>query len=114
MLITVPVNRVIWSPHDIVHQHKHRYSLSELKARVTDGGLTVTFGSYFNTFLFPIISIVRLFGRISRNEAEGSDLRMPSSLINNVLYSIFASDRFLIGRCTVPFGVSAMVIANNI
>jgi SAM-dependent methyltransferase len=113
MLITVPVHRVIWSPHDIVHQHKRRYSLRELKARVRDAGLTVTFGSYFNTFLFPIISIVRVFGRISRNQSEGGDLKMPSRVLNRLLYSIFASERFLIGRYTLPFGVSAMVIAEN-
>lgn len=113
VLITVPANQFLWSQHDVVNQHKRRYSLPELRKRVGKAGLNVLFSSYFNMFLLPIIAGVRIYGRLSNRQGDGSDLKLPPAILNSFLNILFSSERFLIGRWALPFGVSAVVIANK-
>jgi SAM-dependent methyltransferase len=112
LLITVPAFPFLWSPHDEVHHHFRRYRLGELEGKLTQAGMEISYASYFNILLFPIIASVRLLGRF-RSGLRVGDLAMPHSWVNQMLYAIFSSERFLLGRFRLPFGVSAMVLAKR-
>jgi len=112
LLITVPAYPFLWSGHDEAHHHYRRYRLGELAGKTREAGFDVVYASYFNTFLFPLIAAIRLIGQLLKRNA-GSDLSMPSRWLNRLLYTIFASERALLGKVTLPFGVSALLVARK-
>lgn len=113
LLISVPAFPFLWSTHDEVHHHKRRYFLSELKSKLENAGLEITYASYFNTILFPLIFGARQLGKLRTNKQKSGDLTMPRPFINRLLFAVFSSERFVLGRWTLPFGVSAMAIARK-
>lgn len=112
LLITVPAFLFLWSPHDEAHHHFRRYRLRELEDKLAQAGMEVTYASYFNFLLFPLIAFVRLLGRF-RSGSKSGNLAMPHPWVNRLLYAIFSSERLLLGRLRLPFGVSAMVLAKK-
>jgi SAM-dependent methyltransferase len=109
ILITVPAYQWLWSAHDEFLHHKRRYSASRLRQKIIDAGLRPVKLSYFNTFLFPIAAIVRLKDRLTgKTSAAGS--AVPPASINGIFRSVFAAERFLLGRFDLPFGVSLLCI----
>jgi SAM-dependent methyltransferase len=112
LVITVPAFPFLWSRHDEVHRHYRRYRIMELERKVREAGMAVTYASYFNTLLFPLIALARLLNRMLGGKGEG-DLSMPPRWLNHMLYAVFSSERLLLGRVALPFGVSAMVVARR-
>ena len=112
LLLTVPAFQFLWSAHDVELHHKRRYRQPALISSLQQAGFKVHYVTYFNTFFFPIISSVRLFGRIFGREG-GTDVAMPSAHINRMLEGIFAAERFLLPAISLPFGVSLLVLAEK-
>lgn len=111
LLITVPAYPFLWSRHDELHHHKRRYVARDFRAVIEGAGYRVQYLSYFNTWLFPLIAAARLAGAGS---GHSGDLTMPNRrLINALLEKIFASERLLLGRIALPFGVSLLALARN-
>jgi SAM-dependent methyltransferase len=115
LLMTVPAMASLWSAHDVTHHHRRRYRASELRTLVSSAGFDVTYLSYYNFMLFPIIAGARIWQRLrQRDPAEANgrhDLTMPSPAVNSIVQRIFSSERHLIGRARVPLGVSLIVVA---
>ena len=114
LLVTVPAYMFLWSEHDEINHHKRRYRLKELKQVVRKAGYQVNYGSYFNTILFPLIAIARGLSKLLPKQNQNSnDLKLPSKLVNKILQRIFASERYLINRFILPFGVSVLLLARK-
>ncbi len=113
LLISVPAFPFLWSAHDEVHHHKRRYVLGELISKLEDAGLEIPYASYFNTVLFPLIFGARLVGKLRTRKRVSSDLAMPNALINRLLFAVFSGERFVLGRGSLPFGVSALAVARK-
>src|SRR5258706_11612240 len=95
LFITVPAFPFMWSHHDVAHHHFRRYRASSLRAAVKSAGYTVSFLSYYNTWLFPFISAARLAQRSLGGKK--SDLDPPPRMLNWMLRRIFASERYWLG-----------------
>jgi SAM-dependent methyltransferase len=108
MLLTVPAAPWMWSAHDVAHHHKRRYTAATLRAAFREGGLRVRHMSHFNSLLYPLIATVRLLGRLTGR--EGGDDAMPSPPVNSLLERTFASERHLVTRGALPFGVSLLAV----
>ncbi|MEC4818166.1 MAG: class I SAM-dependent methyltransferase [Scytonema sp. PMC 1069.18] len=116
LLITVPAYQFLWSQHDEINHHKRRYVLRTLKQAVKKAGFTVRYGTYFNSFLFPIIAGVRWVKNLlplEPHKASNSDLTLPPKPVNQFLSLLFASERHLVGRVVFPFGVSILLVAQK-
>jgi SAM-dependent methyltransferase len=113
LLLTVPAAPWLWSDHDLTHHHRRRYRRAELHRTVTDAGFTVSYLSYYNFILFPAIAAARLLGKMAHGaRASGHhDLTMPSRLLNGLLFGLFSSERCVVGKIRVPFGVSLILMA---
>src|SRR5262249_54945078 len=59
LVVTVPAHRFLWSPHDVINQHRRRYRRSELRLRVREAGLRLDRMTYFNSYLFPAVYFAR-------------------------------------------------------
>ena len=112
LIMTVPALPWMWSAHDERHHHFRRYTRSGLNQTLERAGYCPVDLTYFNTLLFPLIAGVRavkkLFGL-----SDAEDDAMPPAPVNAVLRSVFALERFLIGRIPLPIGVSLLAVAES-
>jgi SAM-dependent methyltransferase len=113
ILITVPAYQFLWSAHDEIHHHKRRYTKKQITELLCQSGYEVVFISYFNTFLFPLITIARLIGNLL-NRHHSSDVSLPSDLVNHILYQIFGGEQNLLPHLSFPFGVSIICFARSV
>lgn len=111
LLLTVPAFPWMWTAHDEIHHHHRRYSKAALQKAIAEAGLKVEMISSFNSILFPVAAISRLWNKVTRKTV--SDDGQPAPIINGVLKHVFAIERYLVGRVPMPPGVSLMVIASR-
>ena len=113
VLISVPAFSFLWSVHDELAHHKRRYNREELRASFVMAGLEPIFISYFNFFLFPAIAMFRVLSGAFRFSRNVSDFSATPELLNSMLASIFAAERFLLRLFPLPFGVSLIAVARK-
>jgi SAM-dependent methyltransferase len=109
---TVPAYQWLWTAHDKSHHHHRRYTSARIAAAFTAAGLQPVETGYFNTRLFPLAVMSRLFDQL-RGGAPGDNLLpVPGPVINKTLRSIFASERNrLAGPRPRPFKYGLSVVA---
>jgi len=97
LVITVPADMRLWSPHDVAFGHYRRYDPDGLAAVLDGFPLEVKLLSHFNARLYPVIRGIRALR--SRKPAEvdpdslaGSDLRAYPGPVNAILEGIFAGE----------------------
>jgi len=112
LVITVPAYKFLWSAHDVANHHKRRYLRKQLINIVSESGLNVKYITYFNTFLFPVIAATRTINNVL-GKKTGSDVDMPSNLVNNLLKTIFSSEQAILPSVSFPFGVSILLVAEK-
>ena len=109
LVVTVPAMPWLWSAHDVAHHHQRRYTASGLEGVFRASGFKVAYRSHFNTLLFPLIVAARAAGKLSKR--DGGDDAMPPKPVNALLSGLFALERHVIGRVSLPFGVSLALVA---
>jgi SAM-dependent methyltransferase len=108
LLLTVPALPWLWSRHDEVSQHRRRYRIKELIDAVRESGFEVTHASHFNTLLFPLaVAHIKLAPIAGASAYDG--LRIPLAPLNFALHTVFAAERALVSRLSLPFGVSILL-----
>jgi SAM-dependent methyltransferase len=111
LLMTVPANAWMWSAHDSAHHHYRRYSKKQLKRLFLMSGLEIQLLTYFNSLLFPPIALARLLGKVTRRET--ADDRLPAAPANWLREKLFGTERWLLGRLPMPFGVSIVAVVRR-
>lgn len=112
LIITVPAFRFLWSAHDEVNEHRRRYTRDELEERLHAAGFQVRKISYFNTFLFPPIAAMRFLARVLGRNGGANQGIVPGP-VNALLTFIFSSERHVLRRGSLPFGVSLFALARR-
>jgi SAM-dependent methyltransferase len=110
ILITVPAHPWMWSAHDVANHHFRRYTRKALHDLIHRSGLRVELLSYFNSILFPVAAAARLAGRLTGR--QGSDDALPPAPVNKSFELLFGLERHLIGRISLPPGVSLVSVAS--
>lgn len=111
-IITVPALPFIWSKHDSGQGHKRRYTRRRLVKLAKTAGFKVKFISYFNSFLSPLIVLIRLIGRLKPfNGLNEYDSKLNYDLsrkkiINFLLKSMFVGEIKLLKWVRYPIGIS--------
>jgi SAM-dependent methyltransferase len=116
IVIAVPAFPILWGQQDELSHHRRRYRRKTLVAGLTRAGFAVERTTYFNTWLFPAAAVVRIARRIitaGRDVPPGSDLSMSNTTVDRILTKVFASERHLVRRWSLPFGVSLLAIARS-
>lgn len=111
-IFTVPALMSLWSHHDVINEHKRRYDKEELEKKLVEAGYVVEKISYYNTLLFPMIYLVRLINRVLKKE-DGSDVELPSPVVNSILKIIFEAEKFLLKFMRFPIGASLIASVRN-
>lgn len=119
LLVFVPAFMFLWTSHDVANKHYRRYLASELNQRMQAAGFTIVRSSYWNSFLFPPIALVRMVkhlvtgGKLPADGGQG-DFFVPPRIINQTLLALIRLENCLL-RLGVnwPLGVSAMAMGRN-
>lgn len=114
LVVTVPALPSLWGAQDVVNQHRRRYTARTLRATFARAGLAAPRMTYFNTFLFPVIAAVRwsrlALGLTERARTDFDDNR--PGVTNDLLTAVFAAERFVVPRWSLPIGVSLLATAH--
>ncbi|HXZ48846.1 MAG TPA: class I SAM-dependent methyltransferase [Usitatibacter sp.] len=100
LVITVPADMRLWSPHDVALGHHRRYD-RDLLARAVDGlALRTVFVSHFNARLYPLVRLARAVARLRGESAgeKGTDLRPTPRPLNALLHRAFAGEAGRLAR----------------
>jgi SAM-dependent methyltransferase len=111
ILVTVPAMPWLWSAHDVAHHHQRRYTAKGLRALFAATGYRVRYLTHYNTALLPAVVAARALAKLTGR--EGGDDAMPPKAVNGVLEKLFASERFVVGKGSLPFGVSLAIVAER-
>lgn len=113
LVITVPAYQWLYAPRDAYHHHRRRYSRRGLKRLIQQAGYRIELLSYYNTILFAPAAAARLVSRL-RGKEPGPDLSVPPARLNRLAERVFASERRLLGRVPLPFGLSLIAVARPV
>jgi SAM-dependent methyltransferase len=117
---TVPTFRFLWSEHDIVNEHKRRYTMRNYLSLFDKGISKIWFKSFFNFFLFPPIALFRVVSsaaksKTSKKPAQSNNSKLGDTAFSKILYRIFKSESGLLKRgIKLPVGASLMVISKKL
>jgi 2-polyprenyl-3-methyl-5-hydroxy-6-metoxy-1,4-benzoquinol methylase len=94
LVITVPADMRLWSPHDERMGHYRRYDEAMLARSVEGMPVQTMVVSYFMSRLYPIVRAVRAVSRKRGRAAgvSGIDLSYPPWPANTLLREIFAGE----------------------
>jgi SAM-dependent methyltransferase len=117
LIVSVPAFPFLWGRQDVVSHHYRRYVKTELVARLRAAGFRGEYTTYFNTWLFPAIAAIRTVRRLrpagDAPPAESDfDLQVPNA-VNALLRRVLASEAAVIGRVSLPVGVSLLSVATK-
>lgn len=110
IVITVPAFDFLWSQHDDENHHYRRYRSEDLVNLARQCGLVLDYSSYFNFWLFLPVAAIRMLRKMIPYDESWQDMRMPNQVINAILQRIFSSERHIVGKRRLPFGISLMAV----
>ncbi len=113
LLVTVPALNWLWSAHDFSHHHRRRYRAEELASLIREAGFETVYLSYYNFFLFPFVAVARLVRRRAASPDGTHDLDVPIEPFNRLLYLVFSSERFILGKLSFPIGISLIALGRR-
>jgi SAM-dependent methyltransferase len=113
MIITVPAYQWLWSKWDTHHHHYRRYNRKMLRQAMDHPSLNLEMISYYNTWLFPLAATARIAGNLVSRQGEVGPIKVPMAPVNITFREIFASERTLLGRVPLPFGLSLVAVARK-
>jgi 2-polyprenyl-3-methyl-5-hydroxy-6-metoxy-1,4-benzoquinol methylase len=111
LLISVPAYQWLWGPHDESLHHKRRYRQGDLVRLCGETGLEVVRSTYFNSLLLPVAMAARVWDKL-RGGKQASGTRLPATPVNTGLKEVFAFERHLLKRVSLPFGLSILAVAH--
>ena len=111
-LLFVPAFMFLWGVQDDISHHRRRYTIPELRERLSEAGLTVERATYANiTFFLPI-----LFGRLLMRVTgirPASENNITIGALNGLLGWIFGAESWWLQKMSFPFGVSIVCVARR-
>ena len=111
ILITVPAYQFLFSKKDEKLGHYRRYDKKSLLKETYNFKLEKI--SYFNTLLFPLISLVTLWNKFFKVDYIEDVEKTPNFILNKFLYVIFSIESYLLKFFNFPFGISIYVLLKN-
>ena len=107
-IISVPTYQFLWSKHDDINHHYRRYTRKSLEKCMGDSNLSISWSTYWNTILFPLIASKRIL-----NKNNFKELDVPNIFVRNVIYMILLFEVFLSKIIRLPFGLSLVATFKN-
>jgi SAM-dependent methyltransferase len=111
LLLTVPAGMWQWTRRDDVFGHFRRYSVGSLSRVLAGTGFRLKHTTHFNSLLLPLNVIDVLVDRFRKNVDDENCYPQFNPILNSMLRSVFALEKYMIPRPGFPFGRSLLAIA---
>ena len=76
-------------------------------------GAKVELLSHYNALLFAPAALVRIWSKWFPPKEPAGDVATPPSMINRTLQATFSSERHILGRAAIPFGLSLIAVVRR-
>jgi SAM-dependent methyltransferase len=113
VIATVPAYQWLYSPRDAHHHHFRRYGKRQFRTLWTTSDAKITLISHYNTLLFPLAAAVRIASKLFPRRSKLGDLAIPPALLNRFLSFFMQSESNLLGRVSLPFGLSQIAVVRK-
>jgi SAM-dependent methyltransferase len=111
VLITVPQHPWLWSGVDRASGHHRRYRRRELKAKLSEAGLSVLRVTSFVTLALPLMAASRALGSLSTQPFDAGRELTLADPIDRILEQTVDADAVLVARgVNLPIGGSLLAI----
>ena len=115
LYLQLPAYEWLRSHHDEAVYTGHRYTGGEVRRLLRRGGLRVRRLTYANGLLLPAAAAWRVLNRVRRSgdAGERSDVRPLPGPINALLRAAISLEAPFLARCSLPFGLSVIAVAEK-
>ncbi len=117
LIINLPAYEFLSGPHDEAVHTRERYTKEKLDTRLKAAGLKIERITYRNTFLFPVVVMVRTLQKLTQAKSSAgtgaSDLKMPFFLTNALLKMVLHMENICLKAIDLPFGSSLFCVARK-
>ncbi|MFK7847957.1 MAG: class I SAM-dependent methyltransferase [Rhodothermales bacterium] len=115
LVISVPAFMMLWGQQDVINLHYRRYTRKNLEEALRKAGFEIMKSTYFNSILFPFVALVRIVNRIFKNPEKQaqSDFTYSLGKGDELLYRLFASEKWFLRYMNFPIGVSLFCVARK-
>jgi SAM-dependent methyltransferase len=116
LLLSVPACQFLYGPHDELLHHYRRYSRRRLEGLLRRNGYTITKGSYFLFFVFPIAVLSRLAERLRSalgRRPRDVNLGVVPPWANTALIRLLKLEAALARVIPLPIGVWYIALARK-
>ncbi len=107
-IVFAPAFRFLWSYHDVINEHKKRYTKKELMKKIEKCNFKVLRASYWNfSFFFPTLFLrwIKSLFKIRSN-----DYYSFPSFLNNLIILMLSVENSILKYINMPWGVSVFVV----
>ena len=111
-LLFVPAFMFLWGVQDDISHHRRRYTVAELKRRLSEAGLSVERATYANISFFLPILVGRMLMRLT-GFRPASENNITIGALNRLLGNILGAESWWLRRMNFPFGVSIVCVARR-
>lgn len=112
LLMNLPAYAWLYSSHDVAVHTDHRFTRREVNRLLRRNSFELLRSTYWNTFLFPAIALVRLWRKLSH--PQSSDLDYGSGeAVGGILGAVLALERRILRFTALPFGLSIFTVAQK-
>jgi SAM-dependent methyltransferase len=114
-LVLVPAFRSLWSSRDLRLGHYRRYTLAEIGDGVASAGFLFLRRTYTDLLLFPVLRATVALAPRGLDGVPEVNLDAPGGkgLVNRALLALSRLEAAWVRRASLPFGVSAVVLARK-
>jgi SAM-dependent methyltransferase len=112
VLLFVPAFMFLWGVQDDISHHRRRYTIPQLRQRLSEAGFTVERATYANITFFPPILIGRILMRLT-GLRPASENNITIGALNGLLGRILGAESWWLKRLSFPFGVSILCVARR-
>ena len=111
LVVSVPAFKFLWCKHDEVLHHKRRYNKDQLGGILEQNGFLIKKITYWNSFLFLPIVMMKLIKRKAMKKQElKTDVEELPNIVNMIFAFILRIESHLISHVNLPVGVSVICV----
>jgi len=111
VVITAPAFMALWTNHDVLNEHRIRYTKRSFREVARKAGFHIQEERYFYHWTFPVKLGIRIVEKASH--ARPRPPKLPPDLVNRALFQLSRLEQKTLSALPMPFGSSLLVIGGK-